>query len=140
MRMMNRGLSSSDDDGDVRNVYISLLKCTETYSHLLNILCIPKCNFFLRIPQAEVMKWLWRQHYKVPNDLQEALLGDIEGSTGRRGQQGVPLVVAGVVAGTSGVQVISAHIHVPPAQYVSEKGRDKHSDSDSEGRGHSSHN
>ena len=59
-------LGSSDDDGDVRNVYISLLKCTETYSHLLNILCIPKCNFFLRIPQVEMMQWMWRQHYKVP--------------------------------------------------------------------------
>ena len=70
------------------------------------------------------------------HDLQEALLGDIE--VAQAGEAaGSAIGGAGVVAGTSGVQVISAHIHVPPAQYVSEKGRDKHSDSDS-GRGHSS--
>ena len=42
-----------------------------------------------------------------------------------------------MAAGPSGVQVVSADIHAHPPQHVSEKGRDKHSDSNS-GRGHSS--
>ena len=70
------------------------------------------------------------------HDLQEALLGDVEVAHAGEAAGGA-IGGAGVVAGTSGVQVVSADIHVPPAQHVSEKGKDKHSDSDSS-RGHSS--
>ena len=69
------------------------------------------------------------------HDLQGALLDDVE--VAQEGEAaGGAIGGAAVVSGPSDVQVVSADIHVPPAQHVLEKGRDKHSDSDS--RGHSS--
>ena len=70
------------------------------------------------------------------HDLQGALLGDVEVAQAGEAAGGT-IGGAGVVAGPSGVQVVSVDIHVPPAQHVLEKGRDEHSDSDSS-RDHSS--
>ena len=54
------------------------------------------------------------------HDLQGALLGDVEVAQAGKAAGGA-IGGAGVVAGPSGVQVVSADIHVPPAQHVSEK-------------------
>ena len=48
------------------------------------------------------------------HDLQEALLGDVEVAQAGEAAGGA-IGGAGVVAGPSGVQVVSADIHVPPA-------------------------
>ena len=48
------------------------------------------------------------------HDIQEALLGDVEVAMAREAAGGA-IGGTGVVAGTSGVQVVSANIHVPPS-------------------------